>query len=109
MERHCPSWPLDRSRRRVFDLGSIATTIRLASRGASPPGAKLMKVGDESAAPVNFPAEASRPGRLVAATACPGRHETPGTYLGRAERPRATAREPTLRPEARRSRRGCRW
>src|ERR1700754_1519696 len=31
MERHCPSWPLDRSRRRAFDLGSIATTIRLAS------------------------------------------------------------------------------
>jgi hypothetical protein len=27
----------------------------------------------------------SRPGRLVAATACPGRHETPGTHLGRAE------------------------
>jgi hypothetical protein len=24
----------------------------------------------------------------VAATACPGRHETPGTQLGRAERPR---------------------
>src|ERR1700679_3433316 len=28
--------------------------------------------------PVPFPAEASRPGRLVAVTACPGRHETPG-------------------------------
>src|ERR1700743_165497 len=29
----------------------------------------------------------SRPGRLVAATACPGRHETPGTNLGRPLRP----------------------
>jgi hypothetical protein len=28
-----------------------------------------------------------RPGRLVAATACPGRHETSGTWLGRAGRP----------------------
>src|SRR6185312_5697266 len=29
--------------------------------------------------PPRFPPEGSRPGRLVAATACPGRHETPGT------------------------------
>jgi hypothetical protein len=42
--------------------------------------------GDERAETVAFPAEASRPGRLVAATACPGRHETPGTHLGRPER-----------------------
>ena len=29
----------------------------------------------------------SRPGRLVAATACQGRHETPGTQLGQARAP----------------------
>jgi hypothetical protein len=36
------------------------------------------------------PLISSRPGRLVAATACPGRHETPGTHLGRAGPPRRT-------------------
>src|SRR3954465_13489678 len=30
--------------------------------------------------PVQFPPRPSRPGRLVAATACQGRHETPGTW-----------------------------
>src|ERR1700758_5497529 len=34
---------------------------------------------DEAPVPVTFPPNPSRPGRLVAATACPGRHETPGT------------------------------
>jgi hypothetical protein len=34
--------------------------------------------GDERAKPLDFPAKPTRPGRLVAATACPGRHETPG-------------------------------
>ena len=28
---------------------------------------------------MHFPPKASRPGRFVAATACQGRHETPGT------------------------------
>ena len=49
------------------------------------PGARE---GDERGELVDLSAEASRPGRLVAATACPGRHETPGTDLGWAERPR---------------------
>src|ERR1700761_5082781 len=34
---------------------------------------------------VTFPESPSRPGRLVAVTTCPGRHETPGTQLGRTE------------------------
>ena len=38
----------------------------------------------------SFPTKPLRPGRLVAATACPGRHETPGTHLGRPRRPRTT-------------------
>jgi hypothetical protein len=42
--------------------------------------------GDERAELVDFPETPSRPGRLVAATACPGRHDTPGTtQLGRTE------------------------
>src|ERR1700748_3410817 len=44
---------------------------------------------------VSFPAKPSRPGRLVAATACPGRHETPGTHRGR-----APPVESTLQPAA---------
>ena len=32
---------------------------------------------------MTFPESPSRPGRLVAATAGPGRRETPGTDLGR--------------------------
>ena len=48
----------------------------------------VRRMGDGA---VEFLAEASRPGRLVAATASPGRHETPGTDLGRAERPRTTS------------------
>jgi hypothetical protein len=48
-----------------------------------------------------------RPGRLVAASACPGRHETPGTQLGRPlgpdgrHAPNATS-DGRLGPEARR-------
>src|ERR1700753_2884537 len=38
--------------------------------------------------PGTFPETPSRPGRLVAVTACPARHETPGTHLGRPEPPR---------------------
>ncbi len=38
----------------------------------------------------------SRAGRLVAATACQGRHETPGTHLGRPER--LEARRPSPEP-----------
>src|ERR1700761_873397 len=51
-----------------------------------------------------FPTKPSRPGRLVAATACPGRHETPGTQLGRppwprsAPSPTATATNRAVRP-----------
>src|SRR6185437_11546754 len=47
--------------------------------------------------PVTFPAKPSRPGRLVAATACPGRHETPGTNLGRPERTAGAAANPAAR------------
>src|SRR6201996_6814858 len=45
----------------------------------------------------SHPRKPPRPGRLVAATACPGRHETPGTSLGRAQPPRATP-SPTTAP-----------
>ena len=44
-----------------------------------------------------FPPNPSRPGRLVAVTACPGRHETPGTHLGRPPRPRTTRGAPPRR------------
>ena len=38
--------------------------------------------------PVDFLTGPSRPGRLMAVTACPDRHETPGTHLGRPRRPK---------------------
>jgi hypothetical protein len=42
-----------------------------------------------------LPANPSRPGRLVAATPCRGRHETPGTHLGRPHgRPRPALNQP---------------
>jgi hypothetical protein len=41
--------------------------------------------GDERAEPLEFPAETSPPGPLVAPTAYPARHEMPGTQFGRAE------------------------
>ena len=37
-----------------------------------------MRTRYERAEASTFSANPSRPGRLVAATACPGRHETPG-------------------------------
>src|SRR6202789_4364425 len=47
--------------------------------------------GWSSSRPVTFPETPSRPGRLVAVTACPGRHETPETQLGRPGGPPALA------------------
>ena len=54
---------------------------------------------------MDFPTNPSRPGRLVAATACPGRHETPGTHLGRPPAPQTAAvppERPRLAPPTRR-------
>ena len=45
-----------------------------------------------------FLSEASRPGRLVAATACPGRHETPRTVRPQSSRPRIPPPQ-SVRPE----------
>src|ERR1700742_3053074 len=45
--------------------------------------AERSRKGGVPPVPVTFPESPSRPGRLVAATACPGHHETPGTHLGR--------------------------
>ena len=45
-----------------------------------------------------------RPGRLVAATACPGRHETPGTHLGRRSGRRTRTSDGRGRPEGRATR-----
>src|SRR5882757_5976111 len=47
---------------------------------------------------VDFLAKPSRPGRLVAATACQGRHETPGTQLGRPQGPRRAEERPRTMP-----------
>ncbi len=55
---------------------------------------------------MSFPAKRSRPGRLVAATACPGRHETPGTHLGRPPRPRTAASQSVRSRSAASGRRG---
>ena len=46
------------------------------------------------------PTNPSRPGRLVAATARPGRHETPGTHLGRPEWTTPASRRPDPAPMA---------
>ena len=45
----------------------------------------VRRMGDGA---VEFLAEASLPGGLMAVTACQERHETPRTDLGRAEQPR---------------------
>jgi hypothetical protein len=42
--------------------------------GFRPINIPCARKGDEGDEPVTFSAEASRPGRLVAATACPGRN-----------------------------------
>src|SRR6202012_5726094 len=47
--------------------------------------------------PVKIPTQGSRPGRLVAATACPGRHETPGAADPQPQRPEPFP-VPLLRP-----------
>ena len=53
--------------------------------------------------PVPLPPKASRPGRLVAATACPGRHETPGTVVPRRDGPKPSAVHDRSGPNPRRS------
>jgi hypothetical protein len=47
-----------------------------------------------------LPTNPSRPGRLVAATPCRGRHETPGTHLGRPQRSEAGPGTHLGRPQA---------
>src|SRR5271156_2462993 len=62
--------------------------------GVSLPG-RTVTEGRPSCRPwSSFPTAPSRPGRLVAAAACQGRHETPGTWLGRAAGPGARPSRP---------------
>jgi hypothetical protein len=56
--------------------GRTITEVRLRAGFCHTPGAR------------RSPTKPPRPGRLVAATACPGRHETPGMQLGRPHRSR---------------------
>src|ERR1700761_9396390 len=76
--------------------GPRSVTFPASSSQVRSSGLTLGRNGDGSPTScrpsVTPPRTPSRPGRLVAATACPGRHETPGTST------RTDATAPTRRP-----------
>jgi hypothetical protein len=82
----------DHNVRRTF--GDTTSSSQIEAPGSPFPAGRSRKDRVRVGLP-QHPPHPSRPGRLVAASACPGRHETPGTQLGRPQRPEA--RRPTRR------------